>query len=102
MSEEINDASITLPRALMWSTVPNFILAFLMVRQYATCPDWVEEADGLAGCHTNLHPRRHRQHSEHANLRTFHPSLLQRHTELRRNECHGHHRAIAPHLMLHQ
>ncbi|KAK5156851.1 hypothetical protein LTS14_004368 [Recurvomyces mirabilis] len=30
MSEEIRDASITLPRALMWSTFPNFVLAFIM------------------------------------------------------------------------
>ncbi|KAM3074423.1 hypothetical protein ACMFMG_002773 [Clarireedia jacksonii] len=30
MSEEIQDASVTLPRALMWSVVPNAAMAFLM------------------------------------------------------------------------
>ncbi|KAK5134388.1 hypothetical protein LTR08_006568 [Meristemomyces frigidus] len=30
MSEEIQDASITLPKAIMWSTGPNFLLSFIM------------------------------------------------------------------------
>ncbi|KAH8602283.1 amino acid transporter-like protein [Bisporella sp. PMI_857] len=30
MSEEIQDASITLPKAIMWSVIPNAVLGFLM------------------------------------------------------------------------
>lgn len=37
MSEECQDASIVLPRALIWSVVPNGIMAFIMGTTFIFC-----------------------------------------------------------------
>ncbi|KAF5868527.1 putative amino acid transporter protein [Botrytis fragariae] len=37
MSEEIQDASITIPRAIMWSIVPNAAMAFFMILTLIFC-----------------------------------------------------------------
>lgn len=43
MSEEIEDASITLPKAIMWSVAPNAVLGLLVIVTLAFCSGNIEE-----------------------------------------------------------
>ncbi|KAI7463086.1 amino acid transporter-like protein [Hortaea werneckii] len=43
MAEELHDASITLPRAIMWSVAPNACLGILVISTLAFCSGDIEE-----------------------------------------------------------
>ena len=89
MSEELVDASYSLPRTMMYSTLANGALGLIMIISYCYCITDILEGEELSTStrkrvdDANLHPS-----DGHGNKVRLHPSLLQCNWILCGSECY--------------